>query len=511
MTNLSSDVTTAENKQHRGKFPRRYSWYLLAFSGLLSCLSVALPFFSNLATPLQSHASYIGFALSKGQAPYLDLFTTGGFLFHGLAGLSYYLGGSHWLVLVQFLCFYGAGLYFYKITHYLTNRQDLALVMTSLYYLFQLILGFGGLYAVQFAQPFVLYGFWLLLTYFDGQTKDEQFILYGLTMALALLIDPSTLMFWLLAIMVLSISNIKRNMWQRGFYQNLSMTFGFILVTYLVGYFILNMQMFLPYLKQTVVYNLFHVKQMADAPLWGGILQVLVFVGAGLLPGILFRLRASQGNKSHKNVLTLSLLTVLFYLLRALFSQSLYFVDLLQLLPFALFLSSINLFHQGKVDVVAPEEGLSRTNNRLDSEGFFKAYLKSSAYLPLLLLVLGLARPIVTYMGEIEAYQDRQRASLYLKQETSQDDAIYVWDTTDKVYLASQRLSASQFPSPFLFTANRANRQLLLDELMQGRARYILVNHALPLDDEVTKELEENYSEVKRVNLSGFSLYQLVD
>ncbi|WP_230937558.1 hypothetical protein [Streptococcus gallolyticus] len=54
-------------------------------------------------------------------------------------------------------------------------------------------LGFGGLYPIQFAMPFVMVSLWFLTKYFADIIKDEAFILYGFAGAAAMLLEPRTL------------------------------------------------------------------------------------------------------------------------------------------------------------------------------------------------------------------------------------------------------------------------------------------------------------------------------
>lgn len=130
----------------------------------------------------------------------------------------------------------------------------MALTFSISYYLLSVSLGFGGLYPTQLAMPFILISAWFLTKYFACLVKDEAFILFGFVGALAMLIDPSTLIFWSFACVTVFSYNISQKHLARGFYQLLASIFGMILVFYTAGYFILNLQVLNPYLSQTMIY-----------------------------------------------------------------------------------------------------------------------------------------------------------------------------------------------------------------------------------------------------------------
>lgn len=54
----------------------------------------------------------------KGQIFYSDVFVIGGFLYYVMIVLSYFLGFSIWLFIVQFIVYYVFGIYFYKLVYY---------------------------------------------------------------------------------------------------------------------------------------------------------------------------------------------------------------------------------------------------------------------------------------------------------------------------------------------------------------------------------------------------------
>lgn len=494
----------------REGLPWLHRAYLAVFSALVSMVSVALPFFSNLATSLQSQNLYLGQALAQGSLPYVEAFSTGGLLYHALMGLAAYLGGTFWLVPVQAVCLYLSGRYLYKISYYLTQLQPLSLVISLVFYLLNLALGFGGLYPIQFAQGFVLMGLWFLLTHLAGHRKDEIFIGYGLVMAIALFLEPRTLLFWLLAAVVLAGHHIRRGLWARGFYQHLASIFGFILVTYFFGYFMLNMQLLSPYIRQVLLYHLSQFQLNQPTSLLGAGLQLLVFVACGFLPSLWVGWTRSRQNSHQGLILLLASLSLSVYLVYALASLSTDLYHLLPVLPFALILLGVTLADR---DITPAYQAKRERRRQRQSQlaTIWLAYLKQGFYLPILVLLLGLAQPIWTYASHLSTYRERQDIGQYLKEQLSQDQLIQVWDDRASIYLTSQALSATQFPVVTVNTAKASYQDLLIDQLMQGGASYIVVNRELALPSALQEELNRYYQEVPLDQLSQFQVYQQTD
>ena len=139
------------------------------------------------------------------------MFATGGFLYYAVIALAYYLGSTLWLVPIQIVTFYLSGIYFYKLVNYFTNSQRVAVAFSGAFYLLNVALGFGGLYPIQFAMPFVMVSLWFLTKYFADIIKDEAFILYGFAGAAAMLLEPRTLVFWALSFLTFPFFSRCRN------------------------------------------------------------------------------------------------------------------------------------------------------------------------------------------------------------------------------------------------------------------------------------------------------------
>lgn len=487
------------------KVPTLHKFYILILSLVLSCLSIALPVFTDLANSLQSQNLYTGLMLTKGQVPFSDSFATGGFLYYILIALSYLFGTSLWLVLIQFILFYLSGIYFYKLVNYFTNNQQIAATFNFIFYFLNFALGFGGLYPIQFAMPFVLVSLWFLTKYFAGIIKDEAFILYGFTGAIAMLLEPRTLVFWAISFVTIGIYNFSQKHIARGFYQLLCIILGTILVFYTAGYFILNMQILSPYLSQAVVYQFTHFAAANNNFVLGLIFQLFVVLAAGLLTGALSFFKLVK-NGSDKLIKWLIFLVFLGHLVIALLSQDFQLYHLLSVVPYGLILSAMALSDAYQASL--NKSSHRRRQPRKRSTSFFAIYLRKQVYLPLLVLAFGIGQPLIHFALDASNNSSRETIVTYLKKSAKSDQTIYVWDKTAKVYLETGLKSSAQFALPTVHTADKANKKGLEDELLQNEASYVVINKSQTASSTLKKNLKKNYKRVSLSDLKGFSLYQ---
>lgn len=487
------------------KVPRRHKFFLLIISIIVGCLSVANPLLTDWANSLQSQNLYVGFMFTKGQLPFTDMFATGGFLYYTLIALAYYLGSTLWLVPLQVLIFYVSGIYFYKLIHYFTSNQRFAVGMSGVFYLLNVALGFGGLYPVQFAMPFVLVSLWFLTKYFAGLIKDEAFILYGFAGSASMLLDPRTLVFWLLSFIAIIVYNSRKKHLARGFYQLLCIIFGMILILYTVGYFVLNLQILSPYISQAIVYPFTYFATSDHNFFLTLLFQVDLLLFSGLLFGLLSFNKVLKDNKD-RMVKYLIFVVFIGFLLLDLVSQTYDFYHLLAAMPFGLILTAVALDERYKRYMVRSSH--RRQKSSRNTKGAFEFYVKTFLYLPVLVLIVGIGRPIVSNIITFGDNSQRSTIATYLASNTSDEDSIYVWDSSSKIYLESGLPSSSQFSSPLVNTAKDDNQKVLEDELLQNVATYVIVHKNEKLPEVVQKDLKSNYETVSVKKVSDFTIYR---
>lgn len=500
-----AEKNTHREETKKTKVPLVHKFHIAFFSILTACLTVALPFFSDLANSLQSQNIYTGMMMTSGQLPFSDIFATGGFLYYVLIAIGYYLGTSLWLVLVTFLATYVSGIYLYKIFNYFTNSTKISAAANTIFYLLNIALGFGGLYPSQWAIPFVLVSLWFLVKYFAGIIKDEAFILYGFAGAAAMLLDPRTLVFWALSFLTIGVYNIGKKHVARGFYQLLCIIFGTILVFYTAGFFILNLQILLPYLKQAVVYPFTFFAAGKENFLLGIAFQMFAALASGLLLGFFtFLKHISKGED--KVAKWLIFLTAIVYLVIACLSQDFHLYHLLNFLPFGLVLSVLGLNHYY-------QSSRSKSAHRSKKSGregarFFELYLERHLYLPIFVFLVSIGLSAFHYVSSLDINAQRSTVATYLSSQVASDDKVYVWDDSAKIYIDGQLKSSAEFPLPSVNTMKKSQAKLLEDELLQNKSAFVVVNNKEKISETIENNLKANYDQLSVDGVSSFTIYK---
>ena len=106
------------------------------------------------------------------------------------------------------------------------------------------------------------------------------------------------------------------------------------------------------------------------------------------------------------------------------------------------------------------------------------------------------------------SYSEQYQVVDRIKQETSEGDQIYIWDSHVQIYKESQRLAGSMFSSPLLYTNTEENKTSLINDLKENQPKMILVNDKVPVWSEVETILKENYQQVK-TDYSEFKVYKI--
>lgn len=486
------------------RVPFLHHLYFLFWTLLISASSLLYALEPNLKTAFQWQTAYTSWATLQGQLPYLDNFSQAGFFYHGFSVLSNYLGGPYLFIGLQAVCLYLAGIYLHKIGHFLTKQAGLGRQLAGLFYLFNLAFGLGGFYPMQLASPFVLMGLWFLLTHWTGLRRDEGFIAYGFWAGLALLFEPKTLLFWGLALIFLLGRNALQGLWARGAYQFLSLTLGLMLLGYPVGYLMLTLQLPRPYLEQTLLTN-WPLLTGVSLLLVGG--RLLLLGAGGLLTGLVLLPISVRKIAEQTAFLALMSLSGVIYLAWSLLSPERSLHDLLLFLPFGLVLAALPFTTEE--DATEEPEG-SQLKRRQRSRGVSpkRGFLAAHAFLPVVVLVLGLAVSGYGFASRQGQFSQSQQVAAYLSDRVLPGEHLVVWDDRAQVYLDTQTLSGTSRPLAVFGGKGSAQENLFVDEFLQGGSSYVLVNKSLPLPEAVHQELMAHY---KPVTLEGIDLYTLYE
>ncbi|MBS6505234.1 hypothetical protein [Streptococcus vestibularis] len=495
-------------KKTKISIPRKHKGHILILSLILSIFSISVPCFTDFANNIQSQNLYIAKMFANGSLPYSDFFATGGFFYYFLVSLAFRLGSTLWLIPIQCLTYYLSGSYLYKTVMHMTNKKEIATLISIIFYVTNGTIGFGGLYPIQFAMPFVLGAIFFLTRYFAGHSRDEAFILYGFAGTAGALFEARTLIFWILSLVTIFVYNLVNKHFARGFYQVLCIIFGNILVLYLCLYFILNLQITSDYINQVLVYNFTQLAIEKNDFLLTLAYQSFAVIGSGLLIGALTTSNHLMGDAKDKSIKWVLLLSFIFTVVYSLFSQSFGLYSILNIVPYGLVLTALSL--DDAIKKRAERTSHRRRNgNHIHTLKVFDIFLSRNYFLPIAVFAFALAMPIIMFLFNLGNNTERSTVANYLAKNTKKDETIYVYDSSAKIYLESGRKAASQFVLPKLNTAKSSHQKALLDTLIQDSAQYIVVQQDTQLPSEVKSTLSKNYKKAPVKGVERYTVYVL--
>ncbi len=481
-------------KKTKISLPWKHKGHILILSLILSIFSISVPCFTDFANNIQSQNLYIAKMFANGSLPYSDFFATGGFFYYLLVSLAFRLGSTLWLIPIQFLTYYLSGSYLYKTVMHMTNKKEIATLISIIFYVTNGTLGFGGLYPIQFAMPFVLGAIFFLTRYFAGHSRDEAFILYGFAGTAGALFEARTLIFWILSLMTIFVYNLVNKHFARGFYQVLCIIFGNILVLYLCLYFILNLQITSDYINQVLVYNFTQLAVEKNDFLLTLAYQSFAVIGSGLLIGALTTSNHLLGDAKDKSIKWVLLLSFIFTVVYSLFSQSFGLYSILNIVPYGLVLTALSL--DDAIKKRAERTSHRRRNgNQIHTLKVFGIFLSRNYFLPIAVFAFAFAMPIIMFLFNLGNNTERSTVANYLaKKYQKKNETIYVYDSSAKNFiLESSRKAASQFVLPELNTAKSSHQKALSDTIIQDSAQYIVVQQDTQLPSDVKSTLSKNY------------------
>ena len=494
---LDRNFESHVEKEERVAFP---FFRLIIGSTIATIFSVVLPLLLDMVSPSQAQDLYIGWALHQGGQLYSSYYAGQGLLYYLLL---YITQGGILFALVEWLAFLGGGYFLFSATDYLTGQRDQAKQLLIIFYILVSGLGFGGGYATILALPFLLAGFSLVARYLSNPNNDKGFLRLGILLALSFFIEPLTsLLFTAVVTIGLFVFNVGHGRFIHGIYQFFAAALGFSLIFYPVGYYVLASGGFGEALGSLLYpvdsLQIFTNPQLIDHLLFYGLLTF----GLGAL--VLIFLGLFQSKASRLYVISVPASFVfLFGLVLLIFSQEpLHGSHLILILPFLLLLLMTSI--RGKHS----DRG-ARCRRREGVPTLWKKFMRGNLYLPILVVIYLIAVPFVArFVLHPASYSEQHQVVDRIKQETSEGDRIYIWDSHVQIYKESQRLAGSMFSSPLLYTNTEENKTSLINDLKENQPKMILVNDKVPVWSEVETILKENYQQVK-TDYSEFKVYKI--
>ena len=494
---LDRNFESHVEKEEQVAFP---FFRLIIGSTIVTVFSVVVPLLLDMVSPSQAQDLYIGWALHQGGQLYSSYYAGQGLLYYLLL---YITQGGILFALVEWLALLGGGYFLFSATDYLTGQRDQAKQLLIIFYILVSGLGFGGGYATILALPFLLAGFSLVARYLSNPNNDKGFLRLGILLALSFFIEPLTsLLFTAVVTIGLFVFNVGHGRFIHGIYQFFAAALGFSLIFYPVGYYVLASGGFGEALGSLLYpvdsLQIFTNPQLIDHLLFYGLLTF----GLGAL--VLIFLGLFQSKASRLYVISVPASFVfLFGLVLLIFSQEpLHGSHLILILPFLLLLLMTSI--RGKHS----DRG-ARCRRREGVPTLWKKFMRGNLYLPILVVVYLIAIPFVArFVLHPASYSEQHQVVDRIRQETSEGDQIYIWDSHVQIYKESQRLAGSMFPSPLLYTNTEENKTSLINDLKENQPKLIVVNDKVAVWSEVETLLKENYQQVK-TDYSEFKVYKI--
>lgn len=494
---LDKNLESNLEKEERLAFP---FFRLIIGSTIATVFSVVLPLLLDMVSPSQAQDLYIGWALHQGGQLYSSYYAGQGLLYYLLL---YITKGGILFALVEWLALLGGGYFLFSATDYLTEQRDQAKQLLTIFYILVSGLGFGGGYATIVALPFLFAGFSLVARYLSNPNHDKGFLRLGLFLALSFFIEPLTSLLFTVVVMIgLLIFNVGHGRFIHGIYQFFAAALGFSLLFYPLGYYVIISGGFGEALG-SLLYPIDSLQVFANPKLMDNVVFYgLLTFGLGALFLVFLGLFQSKASRLYVISVPASFV-FLFGLVLLIFSQEpLHGSHLILILPFLLLLlmTSIRGEHSGRI---------ARRRRREEVPTLWKKFMRGNLYLPILVVVYLIAVPFVArFVLHPASYSEQHQVVDRIKQETSEGDRIYIWDSHVQIYKESQRLAGSMFSSPLLYTNTEENKTTLINDLKEKQPKLIVVNDKVALWSDAETLLKENYQQVK-TDYSEFKLYKL--
>ena len=490
--NLESHV----EKEEQVAFP---FFRLIIGSTIATFFSVVIPLLLDMVSPSQAQDLYIGWAWHQGGQLYSSYYASHGLIYYLLL---YITQGGILFALVEWLALLGGGYFLFSSTDYLTGQREQAKQLLTIFYILVSGLGFGGGYATILALPFLFAGFSFIAAYLSNPNHDKGFLRLGIFLALSFFIEPLTSLFFIAVVTIgLFVFNVGHGRLAHGVYQFFAAALGFSLIFYPVGYYVLASGGFGEALG-SLLYPIDSLQVLNPQLMDNVVFYGLLTFGLGALFLVFLGLFQSKASRLYVISVPASF-TFLFVLALLLFSQEpLHGSRLILILPFLLLLlmTSIRGEHSGRI---------ARRRRREEVPTLWKKFMRGNLYLPILVVVYLIAVPFVArFVLHPVSYSEQHQVVDRIKQETSEGDQIYIWDSHVQIYKESQRLAGSMFSSPLLYTNTEENKTSLINDLKENQPKMILVNDKVPVWSEVETLLKENYQQVQ-TDYSEFKVYKI--
>ncbi|MDU7074835.1 MAG: hypothetical protein E6334_06105 [Streptococcus peroris] len=434
---------------------------------------------------------YFGFAMSKGDVPYLNIFDHKGPVIFLVNYIGYALAGPFGIKCLYLLCIFIFFNICYAIGRLFASVTSIFFVDTIIY--FVLIVYFDGGWGLEgYMLPFIAFSLFVFIKYLlHEQLENRDIVLVGFSFAVVLLTKANMIGLWIVFSLYLLMEFIYKKAYKRLLEVVLYFVGGALVFALPVFIYLGVTGSFSQMLFQSISLNIIYSKEASDITV-GKMLEWYFTLSNSFYLNLMMILATAIFAKKKKTVLWVLNITFLWCLYLTLISRRQYLHYFIVLLP----------FYVPYIAVVLGEA---------------EKYFTSKKILLFSTLICFLFFNSFKTVGDkwSHRYDDQaiaeQYVGQYLQEKTKPDERIYAHNSGGIVYLDADRLSSTRFFFIPALTDVKPIYQLFVDSFEKSLPKYIVYRKNSEIKNEIDQyvknEIDQKYQLDNTIGV--FELYRL--
>lgn len=458
---------------------------LMVWSVMSTSVRKGLPFYDA------GLFEYFGFAMSKGDIPYLNIFDHKGPVIFLVNYLGYALAGPFGIKCLYLLCIFIFFNICYAIGRLFASVTSVFFVDTIIYFVF--IVFFEGGWGLEgYVLPFIAFSLYVFIKYLlQKQLKNRDILFVGFSFAVVLLTKANMVGLWIAFALYLLMEFIYKKKYKRLLEVILYFVVGAFAFILPVCLYLTLTGSFSEMLFQSITVNIIYSKQ-PNGITFGKMLEWYYTLGNTFYLNLMMILASAIFSKKKNNLLLVLNIAFIICLYLTLISRRQYLHYFIVLLPFYVPYIAIVL-------------------------GEAEKYFTSKKILLFSTLICFLFFNSFKTVGDrwSHRYDDQaiaeQYVGQYLQEKTKPDERIYAHNSGGIVYLDANRLSSTRFFFIPALTDVKPIYQLFVDSFEKSLPKYIVYRKNSEIKNEIDQyvknEIDQKYQLDNTIGV--FELYRL--
>lgn len=424
---------------------------------------------------------YFGYAMTKGELPYKDLFDHKGIFIFLAHYVGYALMKETGIKLV-FSIFIFVFIYFsLKIIKLFTNNSLAILFSTSIIFLNYIYISELGLNVETLALPFITMSLYIYLNYFlNDQLSKINIILLGISFFIVFFTRANMISIWVFFTIIIFIIYLKN--------KNYKLLLNYILY-FFIGMCIVLIPTTIYLIKNNILYDMLYQAFYVNFTYAGG-------SGAGVFNLSIWLLKLF---KEMNIILIVAVANILLKIDRKLIAYNLLFI----FATYMAFLSKRDYYHYIIVLIPLLIPYVATVFNYIFTK--IKMNIKNFILIAITTVVLylsGVEHFTRSLLGRDNIDNTFAQASEYIKNNTNSETKIYVHRLSGTMYLQAERMASTKY-----FFIPSINEEIYFDnfkeEIEESNPEYIVISNYFINNEKCDKFIQEyvdkNYSEEFKV------------